>query len=129
MHYIFDQETKTVRETHDTKEWAQYFEIANRRVGYDEVNDYIISTVFLGLDHGFGQGEPLLFETMIFDKKQPVKGMNGSYESVYMMRYTNYDEAFATHQHMVERLRGYFGGVEILSSTMPALTVDDFLPF
>lgn len=28
--------------------------------------DVTVSTVFLGLDHNFGDGPPLLFETMIF---------------------------------------------------------------
>lgn len=28
--------------------------------------DYWVSTIFLGLDHSFGPGPPLLFETMVF---------------------------------------------------------------
>jgi len=30
------------------------------------ISDILISTVFLGIDHAFGRGEPILFETMIF---------------------------------------------------------------
>jgi uncharacterized protein (DUF1684 family) len=30
-----------------------------------------ISTVWLGLDHGFGDGPPLIFETMVFPKLGP----------------------------------------------------------
>lgn len=39
-----------------------------RRVAFDKVADADISTVWLGLDHsfGFGEGPPLIFETMIF---------------------------------------------------------------
>lgn len=32
----------------------------------DEAIRYRISTVWLGLDHNFGEGEPLIFETMVF---------------------------------------------------------------
>ncbi len=46
--------------------WAQWFEAADRLVAKTEVGDVRISTVFLGLDHNFGEGDPLLFETMIF---------------------------------------------------------------
>lgn len=35
-------------------------------VGGEEVARVRISTVFLGLDHNWGSGRPLLFETMIF---------------------------------------------------------------
>lgn len=38
---------------------------AARTVARDEIDGIAISTVFLGLDHGFG-GESLFFETMIF---------------------------------------------------------------
>lgn len=38
---------------------------AARVVGKDDVGPYLISTVFLGLGHGFGNGRRL-FETMVF---------------------------------------------------------------
>lgn len=39
----------------------------NRRVGRDEVNGHEVSTVYLVLDHGFGD-VVIPFETMIFSK-------------------------------------------------------------
>ena len=48
-------------------EWARWFKTADRHVARDVVGDLFVSTVFLGLDHNFGPGEPLLFETMVFD--------------------------------------------------------------
>ncbi len=46
--------------------WARWFEIDdNRRVAETFVGDVRISTVCLGLDHGFG-GQPEWFETMVF---------------------------------------------------------------
>lgn len=40
---------------------------ANRRVREDLLAGGVrVSTVFLGLDHSYGDGPPLLFETMVF---------------------------------------------------------------
>lgn len=46
--------------------WASWFESADRFVRQDTIGDVRISTVFLGIDHQFGDGPPLIFETMIF---------------------------------------------------------------
>lgn len=48
-------------------EWVQQFE-RNRKIKVSIVNDIMVSTVFLGLDHGITPGRPLLFETMTFDE-------------------------------------------------------------
>lgn len=56
-------------------EWGRWFgeHVEQRIIARDEVVSaggriFRVSTVFLGLDHGFGiGGPPLLFETMIFD--------------------------------------------------------------
>jgi hypothetical protein len=45
-------------------DWARWFEEADRQVGLTEIGPLTVSTVFLGLDFGFG-GKPRLFETMI----------------------------------------------------------------
>jgi hypothetical protein len=53
----------------DLLAWASWMESANRRLARDVFGDdeYVISTVFLALDHNFGRtGDPLLFETAIF---------------------------------------------------------------
>lgn len=52
---------------HTTEVWATWFENANRTVRRSTVSGLLeVSTVFLGLDHNWGDGEPLVFETMIF---------------------------------------------------------------
>jgi hypothetical protein len=38
------------------------------RVGLTEVGPYVVSTVWIGLDHSWGQGPPVIFETMVFTK-------------------------------------------------------------
>jgi hypothetical protein len=50
----------------DWLEWGMTFEHQDRRVGLWRRGPVLVSTVFLGLDHNWGDGPPLLFETMIF---------------------------------------------------------------
>lgn len=51
----------------DIHKWAFWMESGDRVVFQDHVGSGLISTVFLGLDHNhWGEGPPLLFETMIF---------------------------------------------------------------
>lgn len=51
-HYILDgKEPKEV----DLMTWARWMEtFENRRIVLDEIGPITVSTVFLGLDHGFG---------------------------------------------------------------------------
>lgn len=63
-HYILVGQTPVPCD--DLMEWAAWFEEADRRVFETCAGDYRVSTVFLGLDHSFGHGPPILFETMIF---------------------------------------------------------------
>ena len=64
----------------------------NRRVGDDRVGDVRVSTVFLGRDHQFGYGPPLLFETMVF---------GGEHDDL-QERYSTWDEAEAGHRRVCE---------------------------
>lgn len=57
----------------------------------DQINDYFVSTVFLGVDHSFGDGPPILWETMVFK--------NG--EEIYCNRYSSAKEARQGHQTAV----------------------------
>lgn len=72
----------------DLIQWAQWFERANRTVARDKTADGQVSTVFLGLDHSFGEGPPLLYETMVF---------GGSMDQE-MQRYTTRKQAVAGHK-------------------------------
>lgn len=57
----------------DIMRWARWMEEhdKDRKVGDTRVGPYWVSTVFLGLDHNWGEGPPLLFETMVFDTRLP----------------------------------------------------------
>jgi len=68
----------------------------DRRVDRTKIGDVSVSTVFLGIDHGWGvSGPPLIFETMVFggplDQEQE--------------RYYTWTEAVAGHKAMVKRVR------------------------
>ncbi|HEY4383371.1 MAG TPA: hypothetical protein VGN34_02695 [Ktedonobacteraceae bacterium] len=52
----------------------------------------LVSTVFIGLDHNFRGGDPLLFETMIFNDR----------EDLHCNRYHTWGEAEAGHAEAVE---------------------------
>lgn len=61
-------------------------------------NGKFISTVWLGIDmnHVFGNGKPLIFETMVFPER-------GNYSELDMERYSTEEEALEGHQKMVEK--------------------------
>lgn len=84
-------------EVYDAIRWARWFEVPeNRIVAVDKVGDVTISTVFLGIDHGFRETPtPILWETAIFG------GSMGGTAS----RYTTRSEAIVGHALAVERVR------------------------
>ena len=65
------------------------------RVGDDMVGPLQVSTVFLAVDYGFGDGPPLLFETMIFDTSLPEN--DGRWDEMYQTRCSSWDEAERMH--------------------------------
>jgi len=79
----------------DLMTWAKWMETADRKVKKTELQDVEISTVFLGLDHSFGNGTPLLFETLVF----------GGLLDGEMERYPTWEEAEVGHEAMVERVK------------------------
>ena len=51
----------------DIVRWSNWFETAARRVAITNINDtYLVSTVFLSVDHKHFAGPPILWETMVF---------------------------------------------------------------
>lgn len=62
-------------------------------------NGKFVSTVFLTIDHQFGEGPPLLFETMLFPA-------DGSLIEEEMDRYSTWEEATQGHRDMVEKHGG-----------------------
>lgn len=71
------------------REWSDPFFMMNRTVRESFIGDVRVSTVFLGLDHQYGDGPPILFETMIF---------NGPLDASEW-RYSTWEEAEVGHGH------------------------------
>lgn len=90
--YILDGHTPVPT---DLMTWARWYEKAERHVGNDHIGEVHVSTVFLGLDHSFGEGPPQLFETMIF----------GGPHSDYQERCSTWEEAEAMHQRALAMVR------------------------
>ena len=84
----------------DLLKWAEWMATADRVVFQTEVGASLVSTVFLALDHQFGIGPPLLFETMIF-----TDGDGGG----YMGRCSTWLEAEQQHAEVVTRWSQHVG--------------------
>lgn len=88
-------EGRKVREV-TFKDWSSwYLKNSNKsHVDRTEIDGVIISTVFLAINHSFGQVTPLWFETMIF----------GGELDGYQKRYETYEEAEEGHQKCLQKV-------------------------
>lgn len=77
-------------------DWARSFESSNRWQLKTRVGHMMVSTVFLGLDHNWGRGPPVLFETMVFGQ------LDGDGD---MFRYCTRQEAIEGHNKVVEEIK------------------------
>lgn len=77
-----------------------------RRVALDTVGNMHVSTVFLVLDHGFGQGPPVLFETIVFSGTDNPDDWGADLD---MRRYCTEAEALAGHNETVTLIRATEG--------------------
>ncbi len=91
--YVLDDEGNAVPEP-DILKWGRWFEKAQRHVALTEIRGSRVSTVFLALDHSFGEGPPLLWETMVFGGK-----FDGEQD-----RYPSLEEAKRGHDAMVGKI-------------------------
>ena len=109
-----------------TLAWKRMKETDDSRLAWDELPDgSYLSTVWLGLDHNYVWGPPLIFETMRFCDDKDVDWIEGpdgtrrmttghephdfpdpvTGELVEQLRYTTEEEALAMHHEIVRRLR------------------------
>ncbi len=100
--WILDEQRRP-KVTTDINEWGSWRESASDpcRVGDDDVCGYCVSTVFLGIDHSFGRGPPILWETMVFGEGHLDMDMDrcgGTWEQAEEM-----------HRRMVARVRASLG--------------------
>jgi hypothetical protein len=72
-----------------------------KRVGLTRCGPYVVSTVFLCIDHNFGRGGPVLFETMIWSEKR-IEADHEFFE--HQWRYRTWAEALAGHNAIVDQV-------------------------
>lgn len=81
----------------DIAKWGRWMESGDRRVALTDLGAVRISTVFLGVDHGYGPSrEPILFETMAFVDGEPADAHAWGFA-----RYATWEEAEAGHARAV----------------------------
>ena len=79
-------------------EWLAWRTAEKKRVAQTVVGNVLVSTVFLGIDYGYNEDVPVLYETMLFAN-------NGKYEPIgvvgnnryYQRRYVTREAALAGH--------------------------------
>jgi len=101
IHYILNNQGEPEPED-DILRWGAWFEYDERRITRQQRwqahnGAHFVSTVFLGLDHNWSDGPPILWETMVF--------IDG--EDVETCRYASLREAIIGHNTLVAR----YGGV------------------
>lgn len=77
--------------------WAKALQTCERRVDKTELdNDFVVSTVFLGMDHGYEPGPIKIYESMVFHKTTNGRDYDCD-------RYSTRSEAKKGHSDMVEK--------------------------
>jgi hypothetical protein len=85
--YVLNDAGEAVSEP-DLMKWGAWMGKAERHVAYNATpGGARVSTVFLGLDHSWDAGPPILWETMIF----------GGKEDGYQERFSSREDAVAGH--------------------------------
>ena len=97
MYYKLDENKKVIPSS--IEEWSDFiikeFPTNYTRVGNDIIDGNLISTVFIGLSYAYSihSGNPIVFETMIFDKNN---------HGFYQEKYSTWKEAEEGHKKAIE---------------------------
>lgn len=75
------------------RKWSKWFETADRVVRKTQIGDVLVSTVFLGINHG-DFANPLWFETMVF----------GGEHDGDCWRYSNMSKAIEGHANALKEI-------------------------
>lgn len=92
-YFFYDRKGREI----DINEWGAL----KRNPGYSTIKQTVfpngmwVSTVWLGMDLGWDQGPPLIFETMVFPSK-------GNFTEIDSKRYTTEEEAVEGHEEMCD---------------------------
>jgi hypothetical protein len=120
----FDREGKPMSTYQYMKKPRDY-----KRVALTKVGQYNISTVWLGLDHSFGHGPPLIFETMIFWELEVPEEINLDLPSIggmpgfkfHRTQKTGWDDYCDRYHTEAEAIAGHAAAVEMVRLVLEAL--------
>jgi len=103
----------------DLMEWAIFMASEDRVVKQTTVpdSDCLVSTVFIGLNHQFGSGLPLLFETIVFTIDADTERLTVD-DRFDMVRYSFYSDAEEGHENTVRKISALAADCKRLVSKM-----------
>lgn len=104
--YILDESGEKPIRCDDIDLWAHWFEDFTKRLVETILLDkgtILVSTVFLGVDHGTLSSSPVLWETMVFRVRDGKIGQSLECERCTGTR----EQALAMHAIMVKRMEGF----------------------
>lgn len=85
--------------TDNLLQWGQWMEDPNnKQVASTEIDELRVSTVFLGVNNQFNEGQPFLFETLVFKGEE----LDWEYDGA---RYRTWSEALAGPDAIVELVK------------------------
>ena len=85
--------------TDNLLQWGRWMEDPdNKLVALTEIDDLRVATVFLGVNNQFNEGQPFLFESLVFKGEQ----LDWEYDGA---RYRTWEEAKAGHDAIVELIK------------------------
>lgn len=81
----------------DATSMALWLTNERRRVAVDQIGTLTVSTVFLGINHQWESGPPILWETMVF-------GLPGDIDEI-QLRYSSRADALEGHKRTCDEIR------------------------
>lgn len=103
MSFYYDRQGQPI----DLYTWGRLLEDHEYKViEHTMVGQWLVSTVWLGLDHNHWGKPPLIFETMVFDGAVPGRDMYREWE---VRRYATEEDARRGHSDMVSLVEALDG--------------------
>ena len=86
-----------------------------KRLAVDTIGPYVVSTVWLGVDHGWIRpGPPVIFETMIFTRSDWEDEKRGGLAEFDVYRYTTEEKARSGHEEVCTLVRATYQPIDTL---------------